>query len=118
MRRSEIWLVNLDPTIGTEINKTSPALIVSDDIVGKLPLKIVAPITDWKDRYAIAPWMIRVDPTAENGLHKSSTIDTFQLRSISHERFVRKLGDITDEEMLRVEKGLILVLRLPIKMLR
>lgn len=118
MRRSEIWLVNLDPTVGAEISKTRPALIVSDDNVGRLPLRVVAPITDWKDRYAIAPWMIRVDPSAGNGLQKASAIDTFELRSIANERFVRKLGTITDERMRLVENGLVLVLRLPIKMLR
>ncbi|MBI4670634.1 MAG: type II toxin-antitoxin system PemK/MazF family toxin [Chloroflexi bacterium] len=118
MQRSEIWLVNLDPTVGAEISKTRPALIVSDDNVGKLPLRIVAPITDWKDRYTIAPWMIRIDATAENGLSKSSAIDTFQLRSIATERFIRKLGNIADEKVNEVERGLILVLRLPIKMLK
>lgn len=118
MQRGEIWLVNLDPTIGAEIKKTRPAVIVSDDTIGKLPLKIIAPITDWKERYAIAPWMIRVDPTAENGLQKPSAIDTFQLRSIAHERFAKKLGNVTSEEMSRIESGLILVLRLPIKILK
>src|SRR5436189_5772572 len=115
MQRGEIWLVNLDPTIGAEINKTRPALIVSDDNVGKLPLKIIVPITDWKDRYSIAPWMIRLDPNSESGLQKVSAIDTFQLRSIAHERFVRKLGIVTGEKLTQVERGLILVLRLPIK---
>lgn len=118
MQRSEIWLVNLDPTIGAEIKKIRPALIVSDDNIGKLPLKIIAPLTDWKDRYAIAPWMIRVEPDVENGLTKSSAIDTFQLRSIAHERFVKRLGNVTSEEMSQVERGLILVLRLPIKLLK
>lgn len=62
MRRGEIWLINLDPTIGAEIRKTRPAVIVNDDAVGILPLKIVVPVTEWKDRYAVAPWMVRLDP--------------------------------------------------------
>lgn len=48
MRKGEIWLVNLDPTIGTEINKTRPAIIVNDNAIGILPLKVIVPITDWK----------------------------------------------------------------------
>jgi len=118
MQRGEIWLVNLDPTVGAEISKTRPALIVSDDNVGKLPLRVIAPITDWKERYAIAPWMIRIEPTSENGLFKLSAVDTFQLRSIARERFVKRLGNLTAEEMARVERGIILVLRLPIKSLK
>jgi hypothetical protein len=39
MRRSEVWLINLDPTVGAEIMKTRPAVIVSDDAIGVLPLK-------------------------------------------------------------------------------
>ncbi len=70
MRRGEVWLINLDPTIGAEIRKTRPAVIVNDDAVGILPLKVIVPITEWKDRYAIAPWMVRLRPDAENGLDK------------------------------------------------
>lgn len=40
-KRGEIWLVNLEPTIGAEIRKTRPAVVVSSDFIGKLPLKLV-----------------------------------------------------------------------------
>jgi len=43
MRQGEIWLINLNPTVGAEINKKSPAIIVSDNSLGKLPLKIIVP---------------------------------------------------------------------------
>jgi mRNA interferase MazF len=46
MKQSEVWLINLDPTIGAEIEKTRPAIIVNDDSLGKLPLKIIVPLTD------------------------------------------------------------------------
>lgn len=51
MKQGEIWLINLDPTIGAEIKKTRPAIIVNDNSLGKLPLKIIVPLTDWKERY-------------------------------------------------------------------
>ena len=41
--RSEIWLVNLNPTIGSEIRKTRPVVVISVDSIGKLPLKLIAP---------------------------------------------------------------------------
>ena len=56
MHRGQVWLINLDPTVGAEIKKTRPAVVVNNDAIGILPLKVVVPITDWKDRYAIAPW--------------------------------------------------------------
>ena len=64
MRRGEVWLINLDPTIGAEIRKTRPAIIVNDDAVGILPLKVIVPITEWKERYAIAPWLVCLEPTS------------------------------------------------------
>jgi len=54
MRQGEIWLINLDPTIGAEIKKTRPTIIVNDDSLGKLPLKIIVPLTDWKQRYSFS----------------------------------------------------------------
>jgi len=48
MKQGEIWLINLDPTVGAEIKKTRPAIIVNDNSTGKLPLKIIVPITGWK----------------------------------------------------------------------
>jgi mRNA interferase MazF len=45
MRQGE-WVINLAPTIGAEIQKTRPCVIVNDDTVGAPPLKIIAPITE------------------------------------------------------------------------
>jgi mRNA interferase MazF len=94
MRQSEIWLIDLDPTKGAEIQKKRPAIVVNDDRLGKLPLKIVIPITDWKERYDIAPWMVKIEPDASNGLSKTSCADCFQIRSLSQERLIKKLGYI------------------------
>jgi len=96
MKQNEIWLINLDPSIGAEIRKTRPAVIISDDALGKLPLKIIVPVTDWKDHYQVAPWMVKIYPSVENGLSKISSIDCFQIRSVSESRFVKRLG-IVDE---------------------
>jgi len=48
INRSEIWSVNLDPTIGAEIRKIRPVVVVSSDAVGVLPIKLVAPLTSGK----------------------------------------------------------------------
>jgi len=93
MKQGEVWLINLDPTVGSEIKKTRPAVIVSDDALGKLPLKVIVPITDWKERYSIAPWMVKIEPNTKNGLTKSSSADCFQVRSVSQERFVKRIGE-------------------------
>ena len=110
MRRGEIWLINLEPTVGAEIRKTRPAVIVNDDAIGILPLKVIVPITEWKERYAVAPWLVRLEPDVENGLTKLSTADAFQVRSVAQERFVRKLGELSDTVMQEITKALAVVL--------
>jgi mRNA interferase MazF len=112
VRRGEVWLINLDPTIGSEITKTRPSVIVNDDSVGVLPLKVIVPITDWKDRYAVAPWMVRLEPDRTNNLEKLSAADTFQVRSVSQERFVRRLGRLSAAAMQEIAAALALVLRI------
>lgn len=110
MQRGEVWLINLDPTVGAEIRKTRPAVIVNDDALGVLPLRVIVPITEWKDRYAVAPWMVRLEPDAENGLTKTSAADTFQVRSVARERFVRCIGRLSDAAMQEIAQALALVL--------
>jgi mRNA interferase MazF len=94
MKQNEIWLINLDPTVGAEIKKIRPAIIVSDDALGKLPLKIIVPVTDWKETFDIAPWMVKILPDQNNGLTKPSSADCFQIRSVSGERFIKQIGTV------------------------
>jgi mRNA interferase MazF len=112
MTRGEIWLINLDLTMGAEIKKTRPAVIVSSDAIGVLPLKVIVPLTDWKDRFNIAHWMVLVEPSAQNGLDKPSAADAFQVRSLAQERFVRRLGQMEDKQMSEIAQALALVLEI------
>ena len=106
MRQREIWTVNLDPTIGAEIKKTRPCVIVNDDTVGILPLKIVAPITDYKDKFKDVPWMVTLTPGNENGLDKKSVVDLFQVRSVAEEHLVERVGIIGADQLLSVKTAL------------
>jgi mRNA interferase MazF len=99
MKRNEIWLINLDPTKGAEIQKIRPAIIVNDDALGLLPLRVIVPVTDWKDRYSSAAWMVKIEPSKENNLSKTSSSDCFQIRSVSKDRFVKKIGIIESSTM-------------------
>ncbi len=94
MEKNEIWMVDLNPTIGAEISKIRPAVIINRNSVGKLPLRIIAPITDFKPHYREVEWMVEIKANPENGLSKHSAIDCFQLKSVSTNRFIRKIGKI------------------------
>ncbi len=100
INQGEIWYINLDPTIGDEIGKTRTCLIVSDNRIGKLNLKTIVPITGWKSKFTHVPWMINIIPNNKNNLSKESSIDTYQVKSISNRRFIKKIGDI-DKVLLK-----------------
>ena len=106
MRQGEIWEINLSPTVGAEIKKKRPAVIINDDAIGILPLKVIVPITAWKDRFHGAIWMVRIEPDSENRLKKSSAIDTFQIRSISTKRLLKKVGSVSSKELDKVKMAI------------
>jgi mRNA interferase MazF len=112
MRRGEVWLLNLDPTVGAEIRKTRPAVIVNDDAIGLLPLKVIVPITDWKGHYEIAPWMVKLDADSQNGLSKPSAADCFQVRSVAQERFVQRIGSLSEHHLRQIADALAVVLKI------
>jgi mRNA interferase MazF len=109
MKQGEIWLIDLDPTKGAEIQKKRPAIIVNDDALGRLPLKVIVPITDWKDRYSIALWMVHIEPNDENGLSKESAADCFQVRSVSQVRLIKKIGIIGSDILEEIKEALKIV---------
>ena len=111
MQRGEIWLVNLDPTIGSETRKTRPAVIVSSDLVGVLPLKIIVPFTEWKERYAQAPWMVKIDPDPQNCLAKPSAADALQIRSVPQQRLVQKLGVLSPIQVAKIVQAVMVTLQ-------
>ena len=105
-KQGEIWRVNFDPTLGSEVQKTRPALVMSADDIGILPLRIVVPITAWSEEYSNRPWMIRLEPNPNNQLTKPSAADVFQIKSISTQRFLNKLGNITYQEFGQLLRAL------------
>ena len=97
--RGEVWNVRFDPSVGAEIQKVRPAVVISEDAIGKLPLKIIVPITDWKQAFQNIPWFVHINADSTNGLTKESGADAFQCKSVSTKRFVRRLGRLSANEM-------------------
>ncbi len=98
-KRGEIWLVDFDPAVGAEIRKVRPAVVISMDSIGRLPLRLVIPVTDWKTHYGAFPWFVELPASPPNGLLKHSGADAFQTKSVSENRFIRRLGVVASVEM-------------------
>jgi mRNA interferase MazF len=98
MKQGDLYLVNLDPTLHTEIGKTRPALIVSiDEMNAHLPRVLVAPISSNVQRIYLHEVFI---PAGSGGLAKDSKIMVDQLRSIDKRRLIKKIGQV-NREVLR-----------------
>jgi len=97
--RGEVWRIRFDPAEGDEIKKIRTAVVMSENAIGRLRLKIVVPITEWKPRYANYPWFVHLVPAPTNGLTKDSGADAFQVKSISETRFLDRLGELPAGEL-------------------
>lgn len=91
-KRGEIWQIDLDPTVGVEIQKVRPVVVISSDAAGRLPIKLIAPITGWDVRYSQNFWHVKIAPNTKNGLTKDSAVDLLQARGVDTSRFIKKLG--------------------------
>ena len=112
-QRGEVWLVELDPTRGMEIQKTRPAIVISSDVYARLPLRIVVPITTWQPRFAAWPYMIPLPQSPRNGLSRDSCANVLQVRSVARERLTKTLGSLTDAQMRAIVAGVALTIDYP-----
>lgn len=99
--RGEVWLVDLNPVRGREQAGKRPCLVISVDLFnqGAAELVIALPITS---KNKGIPFHVEVNPP-EAGLRMQSFIKCEDVRSISVERFERKLGAVTPETLAQVE---------------
>jgi mRNA interferase MazF len=104
-KRGEVYLVSFDPALGTEIQKTRPALILQNDIANRhSPITIVAAITSQFEE-PLYPTEVLITPP-EGGLSVSSVVLLNQIRSIDRRRLVRRLGTVAPGTMERVNRAI------------
>jgi mRNA interferase MazF len=87
--------------------------VISSDAVGRLPIKLVAPLTDWKDHYAANIWHVRIVPDSLNGLAKTSAIDALQLRGMDRQRFIRRMGQVSETTLEEIVLAVAAVVEYP-----
>lgn len=110
-RRGDLYLVSFDPTLGAEIRKTRPALIIQNDVANRAsPITIVAAISSQFDDPLYPTEVLIRAP--EGGLGSDSVVLLNQVRSIDKLRLVRRLSRLTVETMHRVDQALLISLGL------
>jgi mRNA interferase MazF len=110
-KRGEIWWVNLDPTIGAEIKKTRPCIVVSSNLINEFsPVILVIPLSSKAPK---SPSVLRVKiESPGTGLEKTSWASANQLRAVDVRRFREKAGNVNAAELAHLEEALKVVLEL------
>ena len=110
-KKYEVWLANLDPSIGTESGKTRPVLIVQTDLLNNIhPSTLICPITT---NVKLESHILRVHlkkGTAKVKENCDIMID--QLRAIDNKRLIKKMGELPDNIAERVKENIRIVLDL------
>lgn len=110
-KRGEVYLVRFDPTVGHEIQKTRPAVVVQNDILNKYSsITIVAAITS-KITDRVYPHQVALD-SGEGGVFLNSLVLLDQLRSIDLSRVEKRLGSLNKDTMKKIDEALVLTLGL------
>ena len=110
-RRGEVYLVGLDPTVGAEIRKTRPAVVVQNDPANRRsPITIVAAVTSQFEE-PLYPTEVLVR-APEAGLTTDSVVLLNQIRSVDKGRLVHRLGVLKPETMTEIDRALLLSLGL------
>jgi mRNA interferase MazF len=109
-RRGEIYLVAFDPTVGHEIQKTRPAVVIQNNISNQYsPITIVAAISS---QFADPPHPREVIISTKSGLPKPSAVILNQIQSIDRTRLIKRLGAVDAPTMQKVNEALLISLGL------
>jgi mRNA interferase MazF len=107
IKRGDIVWVNLDPTVGDEIAKTRPCLVIQNDLGNRHSKKtIVAPFLKARNY----PFVVNVIPSSQNGLDKKRGLDLSHIRSVSIQRIDDKLGEIEVKYWSEIKKAVMVQL--------
>ena len=104
MKQAEIWYADLNPVKGTEQAGYRPVVIISGNLLNKyLKIVIACPLTSKVKNYK---GNIVLEPNKQNGLVKTSEVLVFHVRSISQDRLVKKIGNISGKQLKQLKVGL------------
>jgi mRNA interferase MazF len=104
-RRGEIYLVGFDPTVGHEIRKTRPAVVIQNDVSNQhSPITIVAAISSQFSEPPF-PREVMIEPE-ESGLPKRSAVIVNQIRSVDRRRLQKRLGRLSRHSMELVDEAI------------
>jgi len=104
MKQGEIWDINPAPDKAVGGGRC-PVIIINDDTIDIIPTRVIAPLTEWQDKFEDAIWLVRIEPNDENNLDRPSAVDAFQLYTIPITRFRKKIGMLSVMELANIKNA-------------
>jgi mRNA interferase MazF len=104
MQRGDVFLVNLDPVVGSEVGKTRPAIILQNEMANRTsPTVTVVPLSTRAER--VFPFQVLI-PAGEGGLTRDSKALCEQIRTLSTKRLLQHLGSLPPERLEEIRTAL------------
>ena len=104
-RRGDLYWVNLDPTVGTEIAKTRPALVISNDVGNQHSARVIVAAITSQGTDRVYPFEVLV-PAGEAGLDRDSKVLLDQIRTVDKRRLGRRTGSLSPDRMQEVSQAI------------
>lgn len=110
IKRGEVWIVNLEPSLHREIHKKRPALIISNNFIHQETYHVIVIPISSQTPQVIGPEMVLVGK--KEGLEKKSVILPLFIRSIDRKRLIKRVGDLTEGKLSETDEAVKLILEL------
>ncbi len=108
--RGEVWLLRLPRAVGAELQRDRPVVVVSSPALDDAPVRIVVPLTTWRAEYRGQFNKQPIAVNERNGLHAESAADFLQVRSVSTERFIRRIGRLEADQVEEIVAGVVIAI--------
>ena len=108
--RGEVWLVRLPRAVGAELQRDRPVVVIGSPAFDAAPVRIIVPLTSWQAEFEGRINKLRIAVSNRNGLHVESAADFLQVRSVSTERFMTRLGTLKAEQVEEIVAGVVIAL--------
>lgn len=108
--RGQVWLLRLPRAVGAELQRDRPVVVVSSPALDEAPVRIIVPLTTWRAEYLDRFNKLPISANDRNGLHAESAADFLQVRSVSLERFLERLGTLEAEQVEEIVAGVVVAI--------
>lgn len=104
LQRGDVFLVSLDPVVGSEVGKTRPAVVIQNDLANRSSQTVtIMPVSSSIER--VFPFQVRI-PAGEGGLTRESKVLCEQIRTVSRQRLLQRLGQLSEERLREIRTAL------------